>query len=211
MRKAIVLFSFFVTGLRCVAQYPGYILLNQPETFKKAFASATKATQSIEADFTQEKSLQLLAEKMNSKGKFWYKKGNSLRMEYRDPYEYLMILQAGKIFIKDGQKENKISANSNKTFQQVNRLLIDCVSGSMLENPDFKSTVFENNTFYLIELRPQEKNLKELYRNINIIIDRNDFTASSIGMYELSGDHTIIGFQHKKLNATIPDSLFAIP
>ena len=81
----------------------------------------------------------------------------------------------------------------------------------MLDNPDFQSRVFENNGAYLIEFTPRAKNLRELYKNINIIIDKKDYSASVIEMHEISGDNTIIRFQNKVLNATIPDSVFNIP
>jgi outer membrane lipoprotein-sorting protein len=185
--------------------------LNQPEAFKKSFALATAATESIQADFIQEKALTMLSEKINSQGKFWYRKKDFLRMEYVLPYVYLLILNGGNIFTKDGQKENKISAGSNRVFRQVNRILLDCVSGNMLDNPDFQNRIFENSGSWLIELKPMEKNLQKLYKNINIIIDSKDYSAKSIEMVELSGDKTIIRFQNKVLNAKIPDSVFLIP
>jgi outer membrane lipoprotein-sorting protein len=211
MIRIITLVSLLLFGVDSNAQYPGYTILNHPDTFKKSFALATAATESIQSNFSQEKTLTMLSEKMNSTGKFWYRKKDNLRMEYIQPYPYLMILNAGKIFIKEGQKENKISANSNKVFQQVNRILIDCVSGNMLENPDFKSRVFESPNAFLVELQPVAKNLRELYKNINIVIDKSDYTATSIEMFELSGDKTIIRFQNKELNAHIPDLVFNIP
>lgn len=211
MFKALTLSFFLFSFFNCVAQYPGFTLLNKPAIFKKSFALATSAIQSIQSDFKQEKSLSMLSENIHSTGKFWYQKNNKIRMEYIQPYTYLMILNDGKIFTKEGQKENKVSASSSKVFQQVNRILIDCVAGSMMENPDFQSRIFESNGYYLVELSPTAKNLKELYSNINILIDKKDYTASSIEMYELSGDKTIIRFQNKKLNALIPDSVFSIP
>jgi outer membrane lipoprotein-sorting protein len=211
MFKSISLVNFLFCFLFSVAQYPGYILLNHPETFKKSFAQATATTESIQSDFKQEKSLSMLSENINSTGKFWYHKNDKIRMEYVQPYSYIMILNGGKIFTKEGQKENKISANSNKVFQQVNRILIDCVGGSMLDNPDFQSRIFENSGTYLVELIPIAKNLKELYKNINILIDKKDYTATAIEMFELSGDKTIIRFQNKVLNAQIKDSVFNIP
>ena len=132
-------------------------------------------------------------------------------MEYVQPYVYLLILNGGNIFTKDGQKENKISAGSNRVFRQVNRILLDCVSGNMLDNPDFQYRIFENSGSYLIELKPLEKNLQKLYKNINIIIDSEGYSAKSIEMVELSGDKTIIRFQNKELNAKIPDTVFLIP
>ena len=129
-------------------------------------------------------------------------------MEYFHPYPYLLILNGGKIFIKDGQKENKFSANSSKIFQQVNRILIDCVSGNILNNPDFQARIFENASSYLIEFHPVAKNLKDLFKNINIVIDKKGYSAMTVEMNEVSGDKTIIRFQNKVLNAPIPDSVF---
>jgi outer membrane lipoprotein-sorting protein len=211
MIKRLTGISLLFCCFYCKGQYPGYALINHPETFKNAFARATAVIESIQSDFSQEKSLTMLSEKINSTGKFWYRKKNKLRMEYIRPYPYLMILNEGKIFIKEGQKENKVSAGSNKVFQQVNRILIDCVAGTMLDNPEFQSRVFESAGSFLVELSPLTKNLKELYKNINIVIDKKDYTATAIELFELSGDITIIRFQNKELNAFIPDSVFNIP
>jgi outer membrane lipoprotein-sorting protein len=211
MNKTIVLACLLLSGLISRAQYPGYTSLPHYETFQKAFAQATAATESIQADFNQEKALSMLSEKINSTGKFWYRKKDKIRMEYVRPYSYLMILNAGKIFIREGQKENTVSSNSNKIFQQVNRILIDCVAGSMLDNRDFQPAVFESPRSFLVELKPLAKNLRELYKNINIAIDKKDYTVNSIEMFELSGDKTVIRFQNKIINAQIPDSVFNIP
>jgi outer membrane lipoprotein-sorting protein len=211
MSKNIILVCLIFCSIQSKGQYPGYTLMDHPDAFKKSFAGATAATESIESDFSQEKSLTMLSEKINSTGKFWYRRKDKLRLEYVRPYSYVMILNAGKILIREGQKENTVSANSNKVFQQVNRILIDCVSGTMLDNPDFQSRVLENAGSFLIELKPLAKNLKELYKNINIVIDKKDYTALAIEMFELSGDTTIIRFQNKQLNAHIPDSVFNIP
>jgi hypothetical protein len=121
-----------------------------------------------------------------------------------------MILNDGKIFIKEGQKESKFSANSNKIFQQINQILIDCVSGNMLNNTDFQARIFESGKSFLVEFQPLAKNLRELYKNINIVIDKKDYTATSVEMFEVSGDKTVIRFQNKELNAQIPDSVFVI-
>ncbi|MEO6962305.1 MAG: outer membrane lipoprotein carrier protein LolA, partial [Puia sp.] len=107
--------------------------------------------------------------------------------------------------------ENKVNANSNKVFQQVNRILVDCVGGTVLSNPDFQTRIWESNKFYLIELLPLAKNLKALYQKINIYLDKKDYSASKLDMFELSGDNSSIRFINKELNAKIPDALFIIP
>jgi outer membrane lipoprotein-sorting protein len=208
-------FCFCVAGLFLAltvkAQYPGFALLKNPEEFKQAFQTATKNTASIKSNFVQEKNLSMLSDKITSRGKFWFKRENKVRMEYTHPFAYLMILNNGQIYIKDGNKENKISSNSNKVFQQVNRILLDCVGGTILSNPDFHTRIWEGPKAYLIELVPVEKSLKELYQKINIFIDKKDYAASAIDMFELSGDNSSVRFLNKELNANIPDTLFAIP
>jgi len=121
-----------------------------------------------------------------------------------------MILNKDRIFTKDGQKENKISAKSNKLFQQINRIMIDCMQGTALNNPDFKTRIFENKTSSLIELTPLTKGLKEIFKSINVIVDSKDFSVISIEMLELSNDNTLMRFTNKEMNAELPDSLFII-
>ncbi len=131
-------------------------------------------------------------------------------MEYNHPFQYLMVLNKDKVFVKDGQKENKVSVRSNKLFQQINKIMIDCMQGTALNNPDFKTRVFENKNVSLVELIPVTKGLKEFFKNINVTVDKKDFSVSTIQMQEQSGDYTILRFTNKELNANIPDALFDI-
>lgn len=210
MRKLIILFFILTVALATKAQYPGYTALPDLAKFKTDFAAATLKTTAIKSDFVQEKNLSMLSEKIISKGKFWYKKESRVRMEYTSPYQYLMILNKDKVYVKDGQKENKISTKSNKLFQQINKIMIDCMQGTALNNTDFKTRVFENKTTAMVELTPVAKGLKEMFKTINVVIDKKDFSVTSIEMHELSGDNTLIRFTNKELNAAIEDNLFTI-
>ncbi len=197
-------------GLSVKAQYPGFTSVADLPGFKMDFAAASKRTSSIKSDFVQEKNLSMLSEKITSKGKFWFKKESQVRMEYSQPFQYLMILNKDRVYVKDGQKENKISTKSNKLFQQINKIMIDCMQGTALNNPDFKTRVFENKSTFLVELIPVTKGMKELFKTINVVVDKKDFSVGSIDMLELSGDNTLIRFLNKELNASLPDALFTI-
>ena len=191
-------------------QHAGYKPVTDLAGFKEKFAAASRQTQSIKSDFVQEKNLSLLSEKIVSKGKFWFKKDNLVRMEYNQPFQYLVIINNNSVLVKDGQKENKISTKSNKLFQQINRMMVDCVQGTALGNPDFTVAVFENAGAWLVELSPVAKAMKEYFKNINIVVGKKDYSVSKLEMYEQSGDNTIISFLNKELNAAIPDALFAV-
>ncbi|HTQ66857.1 MAG TPA: outer membrane lipoprotein carrier protein LolA [Puia sp.] len=212
MRERILLLCIFCFCI-CVfthAQYPGFTLLANDAAFRQQFSEISQKTISIQSDFTQEKDLSMLSEKIVSKGKFWFKKDNRVRMEYSQPFQYLMVLNNGSIYIKDDQKENKVSAKSNPLFRQINKIMVDCMQGSALSNPDFSQRIFEGKSSFLIELTPTAKNLKSFFEHINIIVDKKDFSATEIKMYESGGDNTIIRFTNKQLNTAIPDALFII-
>ena len=84
------------------------------------------------------------------------------------------------------------------------------MQGTTLNNADFKTRVFENKTAYLVEMVPVVKGLKDMFKNINVVVDKKDYSVNSIEMQELSGDNTVIRFSNKELNTTIQDALFAI-
>ena len=210
MRKIIFFILLLSAGFLSKAQYAGYGPVADLAKFKAAFAVAAQKTSSIKSDFTQDKNLSMLSEKITSKGNFWFKKDSRVRMEYNHPFQYLMILNKDKVYIKDGQKESKVSTKSNKMFQQINKIMIDCMQGTTLDNTDFKTRVFENKTNALVELTPVTKGMKEMFKSINVIVDKKDFSVTSIQMLELSGDNTIMRFTNKELNAAIPDTLFDI-
>ncbi|HMH32278.1 MAG TPA: outer membrane lipoprotein carrier protein LolA [Puia sp.] len=210
MSKVIWLFSFVFIVIAGKAQYTGYKPLADAGSFKEQFARASLQTNSIKSDFVQEKNLSLLSEKMISKGKFWFKKEALLRMEYIEPFQYLMIINNSNVLIRDGQKENRVNTKSSKLFRQINDIMVDCVKGSALANPDFTVRVFDGKQAFLVELSPVAKNVKEYFRTILVTVDKKDYTANSIEMNEQSGDNTVIHFINKELNVNIPDALFAI-
>ncbi len=210
MRRILIFLFVSLLAVSVNAQYAGYTVVNDLAKFKAVFSQAAQRTTSITSDFIQEKNLSMLSEKIISKGKFWFKKESLVRMEYDAPFKYLMIINKDKVFIKDGQKQNTISTKSNKLFQQINKITVDCVQGNVLNNPDFKVKLFENKGNYLVELSPIPKNLKEFFKSINVIVDKKDYAVTSIDMNEQSGDNTLIRFTNKEMNATIPDTFFII-
>ena len=208
MNKLTAILVFVIVAYSVRAQHAGYTIVKDTAAFRQQFAAASQKINSLQSDFVQEKNLSMLSEKIVSKGKFWFKKDNKVRMEYNQPFQYLMILNNNNIYIKDGQKENKISASSNKLFQQINKIVIDCVKGSAFSNTDFTINIFENKQAYLTELSPVAKNLKDIFKTINITVDKKDYSVLSIQMNEVSGDYTSINFINKQINASLPDALF---
>ena len=210
MRKLTTILIICCITLHAAAQHPGYKLLANTDAFRQEFAKASQATNSIQCDFVQDKNLSMLSDKIVSTGKFWFKRENKVRMEYQKPTYYLLVINGNMIKTKDSQKENKVSSKSNKMFEQVNKMMIDCVQGTILSNSSFTAHVYENTSSYLVELLPVTKSLQGIFKSINLVIDKKDYSASKMEMWEQSGDNTIITFTHKQMNINIPDDVFSI-
>ncbi len=192
------------------AQYEGYKPIADLTGFKKIFAVESAKVVSITSDFTQEKTLTALTEKITSSGKFWFKRTNRVRIEYLKPFVYLMIMDGDKMLVRDNEKENKVNVKSNKLFQQVNRIMIDCVQGTILDSKDFTTKVFEDDKVFLLEMTPVSKALREFFQTIVLRVDKHDYSVNSIEMNEPEGDKTIISFKNKRLNEQVADAVFAL-
>ena len=194
-------------SVSAMAQYAGYKPLVNSEEFRREFAKTAQATQSIMCDFVQEKNLSMLEDKIVSTGKFWFKRDNKVRMEYFKPTYYLIVINGNNIKTKDSQKETKVSG---KSFEQVNKMMIDCVQGTALDNKSFNTRLFENGQSYLVEMTPVTKSMQGIFKNINLTVDKKDYSVTKMDMVEQSGDNTVISFQHKQMNVNIKDDVFAI-
>lgn len=170
----------------------------------------SKTVNSIESDFTQEKNLSMLSEKIVSKGHFVFKKENQLRWEYNTPYKYLIVINKDKIWIKDDKKTSKYDMNSNKVFKEINDIMISCVQGNIFKSGKFKVAYYENDKYYKLELWPLQKNMKESLKKINMYFEKNVTSVSKLDMIEPNDDYTTLEFTGKKLNGQIADNIFTV-
>lgn len=193
-----------------VAAQTGFKPVANLDQFKKEFTAAAQQTQSVKSDFVQEKYLSMLSDKITSKGKFWFKKENRVRMEYASPTFYLMIINGKNVRIKDARSDKNISTGGNKLFEQISRITADCVQGNVLNNKDFTAKVQENAQQYLLQLAPVAKGMKDFFSSIELLVDKKDLGVTKIVMYEASGDRTEMIFTKKERNAPIPDEMFAL-
>lgn len=193
-----------------MAQHKGYTPVADLDAFRESFSKESAKIHTIVSSFAQEKQLIALTETITSTGEFWFKRSNQVRIDYKKPFVYRMIMNGDKILIKDEQKENRINVRSNKLFQQVNRIMLDCIQGSILSSKDFSTRVFENKTHYLLELTPTGKGIRDFFDVILLKVERNDYSVSSIEMIEPGGDKTLMTFTDKTINSPVNDEVFAL-
>lgn len=188
----------------------GFQPLKATTDLQTQLAKAAAATQTISSDFTQIKHMSMLQDKVTSKGNFFYKQNDKIRIVYKTPFSYLLVMNGNQIIVKEGSKTNKINTQNSKTMQSVNKVMMDCMRGSVFQNKDFKVAAFGSGDQYLLTLTPTIPSMKILFEKINVYISKRDYSVQQLSMHESGGDYTDMIFSNKKTNISLADTLFSI-
>ncbi|MBK7763740.1 MAG: outer membrane lipoprotein carrier protein LolA [Bacteroidetes bacterium] len=192
-----------------LAQPTGFSSVKDITSFKTNFTKASQALESVSSDFVQIKNLSMLKDKITSSGKFYYKKGNKVRLEYKKPFYYLMVLNGGSMMVKDEQKQSNYNTHSNKMMQSINNIMMDCMSGNVYKNKDFTTQVFENPKEFLLQMTPSTSMMKKLFSKIEVSVSKTDYRVLRLNMIENGGDNSLMTFSGHVLNKPLDETLFA--
>ena len=202
-------FSVFLVASIAMAQPNGYKPVVDEKAIKAKLDAISKTITSIKSDFVQEKKLSVMNKRIMSKGKFLFKKENKLRLEYIEPFAYLMAVNKDKIYIKDEGKVSTYDGRSNKLFRQINVMILASIQGTG-NNKDFQSAYYENEKHYLLILKPLTKSVNEMIKSLEIYLDKKDCSVSKFEMVEPTGDFTSIQLLTKEINVPIGDENFVL-
>ncbi|HTN47064.1 MAG TPA: outer membrane lipoprotein carrier protein LolA [Flavipsychrobacter sp.] len=210
MNKLFTTLLFVTLATGAFAQPKGFTAIKNAAAFQTSLSKANSTVKTISSDFSQTKNMALLSEKIKSKGKFYFMKEDKVRIEYTSPYTYLLVMNKGQILVKDEQKTTKISTRNSKAMQSVNRIMMDCMRGTVLSNPDFKATVYENSGSYLVSLSPNTADMKKMFQDIEVYLSKGSFDVNRLVMKENGGDLTDMLFTNTLHNAALNESLFKV-
>lgn len=199
----LIVLPFFVNG-----QPEGYKAVANPDFVTKKINEASASTNTINTTFIQEKNLSFIEEKVISKGILLYEKPDKLRLEYKEPFTYIMIMNGGRMMTDNGEKKSEYDLKSNKMFSEINNLIISSVKGNILNNLSFKAELFENQEKLYIRLIPLDKELGKYIKTIGLFMNKKDYTVDELQITEQSDDYTHIRFINKAINEEIPPASF---
>lgn len=186
-----------------------YKAIRSIDAFKKKLTEVSASISSIESDFVQTKYIDILSENVTSKGKFYYKKADKIRLEYTSPVSYLIVINGKKIKIVSDGKTNTYEIGSNPTMKQMNQLITACMTGNLDGlSSDYQLQFMENNSFYWLVVKPLGA-AKNYMKSIDIFMDKNDLSVQKLKMTEASGDFTEYSFINKKTNSNPADEKFS--
>lgn len=210
MRRVSVVLILCMMAVATYAQPKGFSAVKNSAAFGQALSKANASVQTISSDFTQVKNMALLSEKIKSKGKFNFKKEDKVRIEYTSPYAYLLVMNGNQVMVKDEQKTSKVNTKNSKMMQSVNRVMMDCMRGTVLSNPDFKTSVFENAQSYLVSMVPANDAMKKMFKQIDVYMKKGNYEVDRLSMVEQGGDYTDMDFSNTQYNVSLNDALFKV-
>ncbi len=209
--RTICLLGYLCIALYASGQVPkGFSEMKNTAQLQSSLSNSAAHTQTITSDFTQVKHMKMLNDKVISKGKFHFKQQDKIRIEYTAPFQYLLIMNGGQIMVKDGEKTNKINTKNSKTMQSVNKVMMDCMKGTVLGNKDFNVRAYESKDQFLLSLIPITPAMKDLFSRIDVFVARSDNSVTKLVMTEKGGDFTDMNFVNKKINIVLADALFSV-
>ena len=181
------------------------------EQVVKKVQEQQQKTNTLQAEFRQEKELALLSKPDVSTGMFVYSKPNSVLWSYDAPKRVTMLISKGTLttYYPDLNKAETVDVKrfQDRIFKYVG------MSGAIDELAryfDFTFTDNAANPSYLLDLTPKSKVVASHVRHIRIAIDKQTFLTNKIEYVEGDGDTTRYEFKNIRINQPIEESRFTI-
>jgi outer membrane lipoprotein-sorting protein len=180
------------------------------EVIRKVQLAQTK-TNTLQADFRQEKSLALLSKPEVSTGRFVYSKPNNVLWTYDAPKRVTMLIANGVLttYYPDLNKAERIEVKryQDRIFKYMG------ASGAIDELGAWFNFTFTNTSdkpYYVLDLAPKNKAVGKRVRHIKIFIDKKTYLTTQFEYTEGDGDKTRYEFLNVKINAPVEQSRFSL-
>lgn len=167
----------------------------------------SKQTNTIIADFVEEKYMSYLKEPQKSAGIFYYKKEDKLRWEKNTPLKYIFIADGEEVKIQDNGKEMNV-ASAKQIVGKIKDLILILINGEFNSGKVFTSSYFQSTETYFVKLIPKGKKLSSLYEYITLSFSKETLLLKELVFYEKSGDKSTMTFSNSKTNQVLEDALF---
>lgn len=205
MRRYLLLLTMSLLPFLSIAQTP------QQSEMIKQINDASAQMHSLECDFVQTKFLNILDDKMVSKGKMYYQQADKLRWEYITPYTYTFILNDNQVLLKNDNRSDIIDVNQNKIFKEIARMMMNSIVGNCLSDEKaFKTTVEVVGNDWVANLIPLKRDMKQMWNRLVLHINPDLKVVYKVEMHEPSGDYTVIDLINIKTNSSINAKVFDI-
>ena len=183
-----------------------FLLVGWADTWE-GLKETAGSIETVQAEFVQEKHLEILNKPLISTGSLYFKAPGSLRWEYASPFESVLLMHKGNVarFVKgeDG------FARDEGTRLQAMQIVMDEISmwlgGNFRDNPDFEASLKPGP---VIVLTPKNEGFAAIIQRIELALSQIPGLIETVTIYESKTSFTRLAFTNERLNQPIPDSVF---
>jgi len=184
---------------------------NSLDEVVKRVQAHQKKTNTLQADFKQEKTLALLSKPEISSGHFTYQKPNNVLWTYDAPKRVQMLISKGTMttYYPDLSKAERMDVTrfQDRIFKYMG------ASGAPDEMATYFNFTFSNRAdqpAFVLDLDPKTKSIAKRVRHIRIWIDKKSYLTTQFEYTEGDGDATRYEFTNVKINEPVAHDKFVL-
>lgn len=181
---------------------------NDLDSILKEMDKRQKEIKDLQANFSQEKVLELLEEKLISQGRMKYKKPDRMSWEYFEPDPLLMIIKGQRMWLYYPDMKVAEKYNLEKSGETLGLFTGFGKSMDYLKKNYQIRLLEEKKDFCSLELIPRKEEELRYVSRIVLWIDTKEYWPIKTKIFEPNGDTTLIEFKNIEINTEIPDSKF---
>ena len=155
----------------------------------------------MRCDFRQVRILPLMDEPQESTGKMLYREPSAIKWEYKEPFQYSLVIDGDLISIDTQEGTTELSGEAGRMFRGMAGIMLGSMSGDYLkESRTFQVAVTEEEGEWIVLLIPQRRDLKRIYSMITMVFDPDTSLLKRLTMTEQGGGSTEITISNVSIN-----------
>lgn len=176
--------------------------------FKAKINETSRATTTIQSNFTQYKHLDFLSNDITTHGKMAFKTPNLVKWEYTEPFKYSIIFKDDKLIINDSGTKSNMDLGNSALFKKINQLIVNSVKGNLFQDSDFTMSYFKSTKYYKVIFIPKDEKIKSYIASVILFFDKQQADVMEIKMVESTNDFTRIVFSDRLINKPLDNEVF---
>ena len=193
MKKIFIIITALVASIFSFAQSNDEIMAK--------LTQAAASMKSMQCNFTQNKTMSMLAEPTISKGRMCYVSPDKMKWEYTDPYPFAIKVDGEKMTkIADGKEE--ILDTKNRMYQGMMKIIMSSATGkNLFDKSAFDVTISSDGNFWRADMKPKKSDMKRMFSTMTFYFEKKRDIINKVVLTEANGDNTTIQFTDIILNA----------
>jgi outer membrane lipoprotein-sorting protein len=164
--------------------------------------SAAEKISSIKGDFIQEKQMPILARPLIARGYFAYQRPASLRWEYQNPLQSVLLLHNGNVqrYLKSDNDWVEDKTSNLKSMEFILQEISKWLNGRFEDNPMFNVSTESDKKVIMI---PKDKSMDQFIRRIELVMADQPGVIKMVTIFENNDSFTRFTFLDPQVNASI--------